>query len=265
MSTLRVSTKMRDLLMAGFGFKALLQNGAIYRYSGSMPSSADLAPPSGNTLLDIITQDGLTRTAEVCGAGSVSLTGGAAGSVDSITVDSVQLLKANLFDSAATVVPFNTSLPQTAIDVAAQINLGSWWHGYIASVSGQVITLTAVPGKGTSVNSKVVAFTGTTITATTANISGGVAPVNGIQLGAVSSGTILGSGTQKGTGLANGTVQWARWIGSVSDAMGNSTDQIRLDMDAATANAIMVGTSMVVAEGAESVCTSLSMVWPASN
>lgn len=260
MSIIHVSTAARTLLMQGVGFQRLFQNGAIYRYSGTMPASADTA--SAGTLLDIITQASGTRTAETLASGTVTLTGGAAGSVDSITVNSVQLLSANQF-SAASAVAYNASLTQTAADVATQINKGTWWHQYTATSSGAVITLKPIPGLGDSVNTHVVAFTGTTITATTANMSGGVDPANGLQLGTTAAGVIAGSGTWSGVGLADGTVGWARWIGSASDAMGASTTQIRMDMDAATAGAIMQGLSMAVATGATSTATNVAMTWPA--
>jgi hypothetical protein len=261
MSVIHVSTLARTRLMQGVGFQRLFQNGAIYRYSGTMPADADTA--SSGTLLDIITQSSGARTAEVLASATVTISG-ASGSVDNVkvTAAAIDLLCANQF-SAATSVPFNGSLTQTAADVATQINKGTWWHGYTATSSGAIVTVKPLPGMGDSLNAADITATCTTLTTVDVDFASGVDPANGLQLGTASAGAIVNSGTWSGVGLAAGTVGWCRWIGSITDAMGASTTQIRMDMDAATAGAIMTGASMVVAVGATSTATSVSMTWPA--
>ena len=104
----------------------------------------------------------------VAATGSVTLTGGAAGSVDAITVDGVNIMSA--------AVPFNTSLAQTAIDVAANINAHTSVPNYNAVAVGATIGITAVV-KSKSYNGYVVGALTTTITASTTSMSGGADPL----------------------------------------------------------------------------------------
>lgn len=247
MSIVRASTGYRNFLLRGGSFQQAFQNGMIQGYSGTMPTSADNAP--GTTNLINFTAGSAARTAEVCGYGTVTLTGGAAGTVDSITVNSVQMLSPDQF-TAAVPVAYNTSLTQTAADVVTQINKGTWWHKILASSSGAIITLTYLPGYGDSVNTHVVACSSTTITNSTANVANGVDPANGLKFGATASGAITKDGTWSGVGLVDGTLGWVRMIGSVADAGGSSTTLIRLDMDAATAAAYFDMSSTTIAVGA---------------
>ena len=248
MSVVRFSTAFRDHRASGGSLQSALQNGSIIGYSGPQPTSADSAPTGATKLIEF-TAGSAAKTSEVCASGSVTLTDGASGSVNSITVDSVELLAANRFGSAVPVA-FNSSLTQTAADVAAQINLGTWHHRYRATSSGAVISIYALPGMGDVPNGYVVASTCTTITTTDANLSGGVDPANGLQFGATSSGAIVKSGVWSGVGIAAGTVTWVRFIGSIADAQGESTTQIRMDMDAATAAAFFEMSSTAIAVGA---------------
>lgn len=207
---LRYSTAARNF-QAGVGsFKDCFHNGRIEIYSGSQPATADAAVTG--TLLCTITAASGALTNEVLSSGNVTLTGGASGSVDTITVNSIEILGVS--------VPFNTSLTQTAADVAAQINAFKSTTEYTATSSGAVITITALPGTGTAPNTFVVAATVTTITKTTANLAGGVAAVNGLRLGAPASATISKLASQAWTGVngATGTAGYYRWYGSVTDA-----------------------------------------------
>lgn len=248
MGVVRFSTGYRNHVLTGGPFKSAFQNGAIYGYSGAMPSSADEAPTGTNLI--IFTTSSATRTAETLASGSVTLTGGSSGSVTSITVNSVQLLSDDPFDAAATSVAYNTSLTQTAADVVTQINKGTWWHRYTATSSGAVITLKPIPGFGDSVNGHTVAFTGSTITATTSNMASGVDPANGLKFGNSASGALTKDGTWSGAGITDGSLGYIRFVGSQADAGGSSTTLIRMDMDAATAAAFFNLSSTTIATGA---------------
>lgn len=100
------------------------------------------------------------------GAGSVELTGGGSGSVDSILVGGVELLPE--------AVPYNTSLAQTATDVITAINAvtNRTAPAYVASSGGSgIIDITqVVPVEGTI----TVVSTATTITTSDTNITGAV-------------------------------------------------------------------------------------------
>jgi len=252
----RYSTGYRTFRMRDGSFQRALQNGALLIYSGTQPATADTAP--SGTLLCTITQASGARTAEVLASGTVTLTGGAAGTVDSITVNSVQMLSPNQF-SAAVPVSFNASLTQTAADTATQINKGTHWHGYVATSAGAIITLKPAPGLGDSVNGHVVACTSTTITNTPANMASGVDPANGIQWGTTASGEITKEGVWSGVNAATGTAGWARFVGSIADAGGASTTLIRVDMDIATAGTVMTMSSTSLAAGATTTIDSVAI------
>ena len=104
--------------------------------------------------------------AETRATGSVTLTGGVSGSVNTVRAGGVNLI--------AAAVNFNTSLNQTAADLATAINALTSTHGYTAGAAGAVVTITAPVGSGTLPNGITVVSTTTTITKTDANFAGGV-------------------------------------------------------------------------------------------
>lgn len=222
---LRYSDGARNFLAADGSLKDMFQNGKIEIYTGAQPATANAAVTG--TLLCTITDASAARTAEVLSTGSVTLTGGAAGSVDTLTVNGVDILGG--------AVPFNTSLNQTATDVATKCeNLRSTTE-YEVSASGAIITITARPGSGTAPNGFVVASTTTTITKTDANMAGGVAAVNGLKWGFSSAGVIakLSTQTWSGVNAATGTAGYYRMYGSVADAGGLDSSAVTLREDGA--------------------------------
>lgn len=112
-----------------------------------------------------VTNDSYTQQSELTtGAGSVELTGGASGSVDSITVNGVELLR--------TSIPFNGTLAQTAQDVADEINdpenvTAPQYHAGVATA-----TINIYPFQPATSTLSVVSTT-TTITKTDTDVSGG--------------------------------------------------------------------------------------------
>ena len=143
------------------GFSTFTQQNFVYCHSGSSSTLERFTIDStGNS--SIVTD----RTPVAAAAtATVTLTGGAAGSVDSITVDSVELLSG--------AVAFNTDLATTADDVAADINVGTGTHGYSATADTGVITIEADINEGSNPNGYAVAVVSTTITTTHTNMSGG--------------------------------------------------------------------------------------------
>ena len=97
--------------------------------------------------------------------GTVTLDSGASGSVDGITVNSVEIMSG--------AENFDTSLNQTAINVAANITANTSSPNYNASASGAVITITAVT-LGSGPNGFVVVSSTTTIASTDVNMASGV-------------------------------------------------------------------------------------------
>ncbi len=101
----------------------------------------------------------------VAATGTVTLTGGGSGSVDSVTVNGVTITSGS--------VSFTTDLPTTATAVAANINAYTSTPNYTASAVGAVITITA-SNVGQATNGFVVVANTTTITTTVTNMSGGL-------------------------------------------------------------------------------------------
>lgn len=100
----------------------------------------------------------------VAATGTVTLTGGASGSVDDITVNGVSIMSAS--------VPFDTDLDTTATAVAANITAHTSSPNYTAAANGAVITITAVT-TGSGPNGFAVVSTATTITTTDVDMAGG--------------------------------------------------------------------------------------------
>lgn len=248
---LRLSTALRNFLLSSGSVKDALQNGQINIYSGAQPASPDSAPTG--TLLVSITKSGAARTAEVLATGTMTLTGGASGSVNTVTVNSVNIIP----DGS---VAFNTSLTQTAADVATAINRGLSSPEYEATSSGAVITIKAKRGSGASPNTFVVAGTLTTITATYGAMAGGVAAANGLTLEAASAGSLAKKTTEtwQGTAVADGVAGWYRFVGSVADTgLADTTpDQIRLDGSVATSGAqLNMSSTTIVSTAVQTVGT----------
>ena len=142
------------------GFQTFTEGNLVYCHSGSQSYierfTLDLdANPS------IITN----RTpVAVAATGTVTLTGGASGTVDSITVNGVNVMSG--------AVSFTTDLATTATAVAANITAHTSSPNYTAAAVGTVITITAAT-TGPAPNGFVVAATTTTITATDTDMVGG--------------------------------------------------------------------------------------------
>lgn len=249
--TLRLSSAARNYMHSG-GLKKALQGGKLLIYSGAQPANADAAPTG--TLLCTVTRASGAHTAEVLATGTVTLTGGASGSVDTVTVNSV-----NILDTA---VPFNTSLTQTAADLAAAINLSESTPEYTATSSGAVVTISASRGSGATPNTFAVAATLTTITASYAAMSGGVTAVNGLRFDAPTAGTLAKrtGETWSGVNAASGTAGWFRFVGAVADSgVADATEsQLRIDGAIATSGSQLDMPSTSLTSGAT---TTIGSTW----
>lgn len=140
------------------GFSNFTQMNYIYCHSG------------GSSTLERFTIDSTGNSSIVSdrtpvaapATGTVTLTGGASGSIDDITIDGVSIMSG--------AVPFNTDLSTTAGDVVTNINAYS--VDYTAASVGAVITITAV-ADGSIYNGNIVVAVTTTMTASTTNMTGG--------------------------------------------------------------------------------------------
>ena len=143
------------------GFSTFTQMNFVYCHSGS------------DNYLERFTIDSTANSSIVtdrtpvsaAATATVTLTGGAAGSVDTITVDGVNIMSGS--------VAFTTDLATTATAVASNINAYTSSPEYTAAAVGPVITISAASAAGSDPNGFVVLVTATTITYTKTNMSGG--------------------------------------------------------------------------------------------
>lgn len=255
--TLRFSTGARNSLASGIGFQGMFNHGYIEIFTGAQPTSADAL--ATGTSLGIVTKSSLPLTKETRGTGTITLTGGAAGSVDTVTVGGLNIIP----DGA---VSFNTSLSQTASDLCDAINRNAMMQ---ATVLGAVVTIRGRPGAGAAFNTAAVTATLTTLTANYANMAGGVSAVNGLTLAYPSAGVVAKPPTQVWSfaGTAAGTAGWFRFYSSDAADTGALLTAApwfpRLDGTIATAGGDMGLTNLLVAIGAPSTVDRFSMTQPA--
>ncbi len=256
--TLRVSTGLRNHLLSGGSLKDALNNGRLEIYSGTQPATADAAV--SGTLLVTISKASGAWTAEVPSTGSITLTGGSAGSVDDVKVNGVSILDA--------VVPYNTSLTQTATDLAAALNRSATNLDWNASASGAVVTLTTKPQRGPLYASATLVSTTTTLTKTDSAPTGGAAAANGLQFEDGAAGTMVKRASQTWTGVAvaDGTAGWFRCYGPVADAGGADAAgaMLRLDGAIATSGGELNMTPTSIANGSTQTANTFSPTVPAS-
>lgn len=239
--TLRTSTGLKNFTLQTSSVKRAFRNAKLKVYTGTQPATADSA--ISGTLLVTFTNGGAAHTAEVLSTGSVTLNTGASGSVDTLTVNSIDVLGG--------AVPFNTSLTQTAADVAAKINRHLAQPEYTATAVGAVITISALPGTGTAPNGFVVASTCTTITKTDVNMAGGVNAANGLNFNISSAGIIDKDPTEvwQGTAVVAGQAGWFRIEAAQADSLGASTTLMRIDGAVASSGGELNITNTTIALG----------------
>lgn len=142
------------------GFMSFTQQLLQYCHSGG-PSTLERFTIDASKNASLITN----RTpVAVAATGTVTLTGGASGAVNGITVNGVQIMSG--------AVSFTTDLATTATAVATNINLHVSVPNYTAVAVGPVITITASTA-GVATNGFAVVATTTTITATDTDMVGG--------------------------------------------------------------------------------------------
>lgn len=253
---LRLSKALRNYIDSGGALKDALQGGKIIIYDGAQPGSAEAAP-TGSALVTITDGSG-AHTAEVQATGSVALLTGASGSVNTLTVNSIEIM--------GSATAFNTSLAQTAQDIVDKINANPKNLLFKASRSSNTVVITARRGLGALVNTWVVASTVTTITKTDTDMSGGTSSANGLKFGEAAAAVLakLTSQTWSGVAGAAGVAGWFRFVGSVADsgALDSSELQLRMDGAIATSGAQINMSSTTVANGSTQTVSSFAITLP---
>jgi hypothetical protein len=254
---LRPSKALRNFLLEGGSLKKALSNCVIKVYTGSQPATAEAAPTGTLLCTYSLASGALTR--EVQSIGSVDLTGGGSGSVDTLTVNSIEIMGSS--------TSFDTSLAITAAAVVTKINnnpLNYLFEAYVSDTDK--INIRAKPGLGALPNGWVVASTVTTITKTDSNMAGGVTAVNGLNWGDSADGTLtkLGTETWSGAAAASGTAGWFRIEAAVTDAgaLDSSEAIIRLDGAVATSGAELNMTPTTIVALATQTISSLTITLP---
>ena len=238
-------------------YKRAFQGGVLELRTGSPPATADSADTS--SLINTVSLASGTVTKEVLSYGTVTLSG-SGGQVDGITVNGLQVLGA--------VVPWNTDLATTAAAVATQINTYVPVDGceYFATSAAAVITITALPGTGTTPNGFVVVTTvsGGTLAKVDVNLANGVARVNGLTYGAATGGILLKTGVWSGVNVLAGTAGHFRLLGSVVDAGGSSTTLVRVQGTCGIGSGDMPLVSTALDLGATHTVDSFQLILPAA-
>jgi hypothetical protein len=141
------------------GFSTFSQQGFVYCHSGGATSLERF------TLDSSLNSSIVTNRTPVAVAGTctVTLTGGASGSVGSIKINDVEIMSGS--------VAFTTDLATTATAVASNITAFASTPNYAATAAGAVITITA-SATGSASNGEVV-VTATTITTTNTDMVNG--------------------------------------------------------------------------------------------
>lgn len=255
--SLRLSTALRNHVNSGGSLRRALNGGKIVFFNGTIPANADAA--ESGTPLVTFTKNGSAHTAEVQATSTSVLTGGTAGSITGFLAGGIDILNGT--------VSFNSSLTQTAADLATAINRSITNMGYSAASSGTNMILTAPRGVGAAINTIVTTATPATITMTHGTFGGGTTAVNGLTWDPSSSGTMTKCGTEtwQGTASADGTAAHFRWKGAISDAgsADSSATYIRMDGTIAASGGDLNGSTAIV-NGAVQTITADQFSIPAS-
>lgn len=255
---LRLSAGLRNGVGSQGALADILRGGKILVYSGAQPSTAEAAPTG--TLLVTLTDASGAHTAEVRATGSVALTGGGAGSLDTLTVDGKEIM--------GSATAFVTDLATTAQKVVDKINSNPKNLLFRATRSGNTINIKSRRGLGALANGWVVASTATTITKTDTNMSGGVDSVNGLKFEEAAAGVLAKKSDQvwSGVAVASGTAGWFRFMGAEADsgALDSTEADERLDGTCATSGGQMNMSSTTITSGATQTLASFTATLPAS-
>lgn len=254
--SLRPSKALRNFMLEGGSAKHALSNCNIKLYSGAQPATAEAAPTGTLLCTYSLASGALTR--EVLSSGSVALTGGASGSVNTLTVNSIEIM--------GSATSFITDLPTTAQAIVDKINNNPKNYLYLATRTSQTVVITAKPGQGTLPNGWTVASTVTTITKTDTNMASGVNPANGLTWGDSAAGVLIKSATETWSGVAAaaGTAGWFRIEASVNDpgTLDSSELIIRVDGAVSTSGAELNLGTTVISAGATQTIDSFSLTFP---
>ena len=265
--TLRFSPALQNFIAEDGSWKDFFDGGIIEIYSGAQPATANLAVTG--TLLATITVGGGAHTPETLATGVITFTS-SGGSVDTLTLLGVEIM--------GSATNYDTSLTVTAAAVALKINRNPKNKFVVATSNLGVLTLTALPGFGTLLNSAALTCGATTMIATVTSTSfgsgtggsvAGINMANGLKMDYnAAAGVFTKDITQtwSGTAVATNTAGWFRYKGSVSDAgaLDSSSVYLRMDGSIATSGSDMNMTSTSITSGAVQTINTFQFTVPAA-
>ena len=268
---LRPSLALRNSIAESGSLKRSLSNAVLKVYSGAQPATAEAAPTG--TLLCTYSDASGALTREVLPLGVVTLgqTGAGTGSVDTFTVNSLEIM--------GTAVASLATITLTTDAVVAMINHNPLNQLYTATNVAGVITLSGKPGVGALLNTKAIsvgvtagsntvtqAITSTTFGSGTGGGTAGVTALNGLKWGDSAAGILSKHPTQTWSGVAaaTGTAGWFRFEAAVTDAGGvDSTESIlRLDGSIATSGSELNMSSTAIVISATQTVSSFQLTFP---
>jgi hypothetical protein len=269
---LRISKALRNFVNSGGSLRQALNGGKIIFYQGAQPTTADDAVQG--TLLCTFTKSSGALTNEVLPVGVVTLgqTGAGTGSVDTFTVNSLEIMGG--------VVASLATIDLTAAAVVRKINNNPKNILFKASNVAGVVTLTGKPGLGSLYNAKAIAVgvtagsntvtqavTSTTFGSATGGGVVGIDAINGLSWEVSAAGVMVKNTdeTWSGVAAADGTAGWFRWTAAVADAGAADAAElyIRLDGAIAASGAELNGSTSIVT-GATQTISSDQFTLPAA-
>lgn len=242
------STGLRQFISQHGSYKRALHGGCMIIYSGTVPSNANDAAGSGTAQLVQISLGSGAYDPEDQASASITLSG-SGGQVDTFTVGKSGETAVEIMGA---VVPYVTSLTQTATNVVAQVQTYLSNPEYEVSSSGAVITVKSLLGTGTAQNAFVATMTvsgGTLAEDAPQSLAGGDAADYGLTYLYGVDGVITATGTWSGVVTNTGTASYWRIYGPNGNEWGSpssSTSQIRIQGTCGTSGTdyIMSSTSL---------------------
>jgi hypothetical protein len=173
------------------------------------------------------------------------------------------------FNLLSAAVAWDTDLTTTAAAVAANINARQNPLNITATANVGVVTLSLpfwLGAEGDSLTLVSTETAGTTLAVADANFSGGTTAVNGLNfLEAAVAGVLSKEATVwQGTGLADGTAGWFRFVAGGSTVSGVSGSDVRFDGSVATSGGDMTISSTDINADAIYTISSGNITEPAS-
>jgi hypothetical protein len=296
--SIRLSQAVANSVAHGLGWGEIIRGGTCVVYSGTQPTTAELAATAGTELCRFTLSKG-ALTSEVRAACKVEVSADA-GNVSSIKVGGVELLN--------TTVTTGTNASTNASLIVAAINANATNPDYYATLGGTIgsgtayasgagifyilapknsgtfyngATLVPVSGTGSTTtlkfnNGTASASAGTNATyfadATLTGSVVGVAMANGLVMSCPAvAGLITASGTWQGTASATGTAGWFRILctpqfdtGLINLATTGDAAYLvmRIDGTVGTSGADMLVSSTSITSGVDQTLTSFSLTVP---